>query len=341
MPRTLPMGKWIKTATCWMDNSLRGVRHPFYASFKVTNRCQFTCSFCNIWKMDKKDLDTEAMVKILRNLGRSSVLLVSFEGGEPLLRKDILQLLQEARRQPFYVMFTTSQKNLVKYPWTEYARYIDFLEISIDEGHDNLKLFHQLKEMCGFGMDVTVQTVVRDEDLVFMEEKVIACVEAGARILLMPAVELENAIHAYPPFIRFEAEVRRLKKKYPASIITPNGYFRRVRMKTGGCQPDNLVINADGTLAYPCRPREDRGIRMDETDLTGYLESPEAKAARKVMASCERQCGWYQYFATPAFSSLRDLPDAISPYIHSFLGLKKVRGVASPPARRPRPAEAA
>jgi hypothetical protein len=119
--------------------------------------------------------------------------------------------------------------------------------------------------------------------------------------------------------------VRRLKKKYPSTIITPNGYFRRVRMKTGGCQPDNLVINADGTLAYPCRPREDRGIRMDEVDLTEYLQSQEARDARKVMSGCERQCGWYQYFATPAFSSLRDLPDAISPYIHSFLGLKKVR----------------
>lgn len=325
MPRKLPPGKWIKTLGRWADNSLRGVRHPFYASFKVTNRCQFTCSFCNIWKMEKQDLDTDAMIRILRNLGRSSVLLVSFEGGEPLLRKDILQLLQEARRQPFYVMFTTSQKNIEKYPWEEYSRYIDFLEISIDEGHDNLALFHKLKGMCGQGMDVTVQTVVREEDLPFMEEKVLACIEAGARILLMPAVVLENAIHAYPPFQRFEAEVRRLKRKYPAAIITPNGYFRRVRMKTGGCQPDNLVINADGTLAYPCRPREDRGIRMDKVDLTEYLGSREALEARKVMAGCERQCGWYQYFATPAFSSLRDLPDAISPYIHSFLGLKKVK----------------
>ena len=325
MPRKLPPGKWIKTLGRWADNSLRGVRHPFYASFKVTNRCQFTCSFCNIWKMEKQDLDTDAMIRILRNLGRSSVLLVSFEGGEPLLRKDILQLLQEARRQPFYVMFTTSQKNIEKYPWAEYSRYIDFLEISIDEGHDNLNLFHKLKGMCGQGMDVTVQTVVRDADLVFMEEKVLACIEAGARILLMPAVVLENAIHAYPPFQRFEAEVRRLKRKYPSTIITPNGYFRRVRMKTGGCQPDNLVINADGTLAYPCRPREDRGIRMDQVDLTEYLGSREALEARKVMAGCERQCGWYQYFATPAFSSLRDLPDAISPYIRSFLGLKKVK----------------
>jgi len=239
-----------------------------------------------------------------------------------------LQLLQEAHRQPFYVMFTTSQKNIGKYPWREYSRYIDFLEISIDEGHDNLKLFHELKAMCAFGMDVTVQTVVREEDLAFMEEKVLACIDAGARLLLMPAVILENALHAFPPFQKFEAEVKRLKRKYPGAIITPDGYFRRVRKKRGGCQPDSLVINADGTLAYPCRPREDRGIRMDETDLTGYLRTPEAKDDRKVMAGCERQCGWYQYFATPAFSSLRDLPDAIYPYLRSFLGLKNPRKTA-------------
>lgn len=320
MPRSLPASKWIQTAGHWLDNSIRGVRHPFYASFKVTNRCAFTCSFCNIWKMDKHDLDTETQLKILRNLGRSSVLLVSFEGGEPLLRKDIRILLEEARRQPFYVMFTTSQRNLIKYPWKEYAAFIDFLEISIDEGHENLALFDQLKEMCGFGMDVTVQTVVRDEDLSVMEEKVKLSRAAGARILLMPAVELEEAIHAYPPFQRFEAEVKRLKKIYPATIITPNGYFRRVRMKRGGCQPDSLVINADGTLAYPCRPREDRAIRMDLVDLKTWLKTSEAEEARATMSSCERQCGWYQYFATPTFSSLRDLPDALRPYFNSFFG---------------------
>jgi MoaA/NifB/PqqE/SkfB family radical SAM enzyme len=320
MPRTLPPSKWIRTFGHWLDNSVRGVRHPFYASFKVTNRCAFTCSFCNIWKMDKHDLDTETLLRILRNLGRSSVLLVSFEGGEPLLRKDIKILLEEARRQPFYVMFTTSQRKLVKYPWEEYARYIDFLEISIDEGHENLELFEQLPQMCGYGMDVTVQTVVREEDLGAMEEKVKLSRAAGARILLMPAVELEEAIHAYPPFQKFEAAVKALKKRYPATIITPNGYFRRVRMKRGGCQPDSLVINADGTLAYPCRPREDRGIRMDLVDLKTWLKSGEATEARATMAACERQCGWYQYFATPTFSSLRDLPDALRPYFHSFFG---------------------
>jgi MoaA/NifB/PqqE/SkfB family radical SAM enzyme len=237
-----------------------------------------------------------------------------------LLRKDIKILLEEARRQPFYVMFTTSQRKLVKYPWEEYARYIDFLEISIDEGHENLELFEQLPQMCGYGMDVTVQTVVREEDLGAMEEKVKLSRAAGARILLMPAVELEEAIHAYPPFQKFEAAVKALKKRYPATIITPNGYFRRVRMKRGGCQPDSLVINADGTLAYPCRPREDRGIRMDLVDLKTWLKSGEAVEARATMAACERQCGWYQYFATPTFSSLRDLPDALRPYFHSFFG---------------------
>jgi hypothetical protein len=158
-----------------------------------------------------------------------------------------------------------------------------------------------------------------------MEGKVTACREAGARILLMPAVDLDRAIHSYPPFQKFEAEVKRLKKLYPGTIITPNGYFRRVRLKRGGCQPDSLVINADATLAYPCRPREDRGVRMDQIDLTGWLAGPEAVEARKMMAACERQCGWYQYFATPAFSSLRDLPDAIYPYMRSFLGLNKAK----------------
>ncbi len=66
-------------------------RFPFYASFKVTLRCMYSCEFCNCWRGPKNDLPTEDIIKILQNLGRSSIMMTSFEG----VIRDILSFLRD------------------------------------------------------------------------------------------------------------------------------------------------------------------------------------------------------------------------------------------------------
>ena len=322
MVRSLPPSKYASTAKHLLQNWVRE-KNPFYASLKVTLRCQFTCDFCNIWSSPKYDLSTEDLKKIIRNLGRSSIVMTSFEGGEPLLRRDIEELLIEASKQPFYLMFTTSQRKLLSYPWEKYQKYIDFLEVSIDEGHKNLELFDVLHEINSYDMVVCVQTVVRKQDQNSMEEKVLRCFEAGCKILLMPATTLEGAEDGFPEFEAFEKEVMRLKAKYPRVIITPNSYFKRMKMKKGGCSPNSLVIDADGTLYYPCRTLELKSIKMQDNDLMEFINSQSAKEDRHTMANCERQCGWYQYFATAGFTHVSDFWDAFSPYFLDFMGKQK------------------
>ena len=146
--RILPFSWYLPTIACVFRNlRARKAVYPFYASFKLTSRCHFGCPFCNVKQHRVPDLSTDDIKAILANLSRSSVLMTSFEGGEPLLRPDIGELLEFARPCKFYLLFTTSAKNLVDYPLDEYARYIDSLHVSIDEGHDNLEgLFDVLPE---------------------------------------------------------------------------------------------------------------------------------------------------------------------------------------------------
>ena len=123
MIRLLPLSKMLVTARYLYENRRAGQGiYPFYASLKVTDRCQFHCSFCNVWRQPARDLDTNGMIQVLRNLGRSSIVLTSIEGGEPLLRKDIEVLLEEASRQPYYILFTTSAMNLLSYPLDRFSR---------------------------------------------------------------------------------------------------------------------------------------------------------------------------------------------------------------------------
>jgi len=101
--RFLGSKKYLRVASAIGYNFFKGEAvYPFYASLKLTNRCHFRCSFCNVWKEKTPELPTEEFCRLLENLGHSSVILVSFEGGEPLLRKDLEELLRfhHQRKKP-------------------------------------------------------------------------------------------------------------------------------------------------------------------------------------------------------------------------------------------------
>ena len=107
--------------------------------------------------------------------------MTSFEGGEPLLRDDIGELLRYARQQcGFYLLFTTSVRDLESYPLEDYGRYIDFFHISIDEGHDNLALYDALPRLVKrLESQVSVQVVVTRDTILSLETKVQRCHAAG------------------------------------------------------------------------------------------------------------------------------------------------------------------
>lgn len=302
--RLLPLSKYGRVAAGLLKNKVSGTgAYPFYASFKLTSHCHFACAFCNIKDEKRPDMETAKIKRILDNLAESSVVLVSFEGGEPLLRTDIGELLEYARTKPFYLLFTTSERHLERHPMKEYCRFIDFLHISIDEGHNNLPMFDRLEEYRSFGARLSIQVVVTRETLPALEGKVKRCFDAGAGMVIMPAVHMNRTDNVFPDLSLFEAEIRRLKRAFPRTIHTPDGYFNAVRK--GRCSPESVIIDSDGSLFYPCHILEGRGPDLAERDLKEYLVSNEAKEARKTMAACPRACGWYQFFAMPDFTSIR------------------------------------
>ncbi len=331
--RRLPSRKYLQTLRhLWYNYTHResGIIYPFYASFKINQTCNFKCRFCNLWQEQSPGLPTTDVFRILDNLGRSSIFLLSMEGGDPLLRPDFLEVLQYTRRQPFYLMVTTSERGMTTdYPMREYCKYIDFLHISIDEGHVNLEMFDELEEYVAFGASVCVQTVVTGKDIDRLDFKVRRCQEAGAKIVIMPAVHLDGTKDYYPEFYAFRDKVLSLKKQYPNVIITPDNFFTNI--ERGTCSSSSLVIDSDGSLYYPCRVLPYKAINLVETDLMGYLATRQAQDRRHIMTSCDRHCGWYQYFATSSFTSVNEAVGAIHPYFNEIIGIAAVPDRSSAP----------
>jgi MoaA/NifB/PqqE/SkfB family radical SAM enzyme len=313
--KKLPISKYLQTMRYAAANYVaRECIYPFYASFKVTHVCSLKCSFCNVWREKTPDLVKEDVFTVIDNIANSSIVVLSLEGGDPLVRKDLGEILQYAHQKPFYLFFTTNGHLLHKRPMKEYGKHIDYLHISIDEGHDNLKFFDRLEEFQSYGPEICIQIVVTKETLTVLEEKVKRVYEVNARTVVMPACHLDGTDDFYPDPKDFRAEILRLKKKYPNTITTPKGFLDNINAPHG-CSPSSVIIDSDGGLFYPCRTVGKHCYNFKEGSFMKFLKTPEAKDARTAMKECNRSCGWYQYFATDVFASPRSLYSSLSPYI--------------------------
>ncbi|WP_199481247.1 radical SAM/SPASM domain-containing protein [Vibrio owensii] len=88
------------------------VDNPVYCDFLITPNCNFNCSFCsasadtNIRKPSPMTLSE--IEHALVQLEQLDVLRLSFEGGEPFLRKDIFDILSIADRLGFLYYINTN-----------------------------------------------------------------------------------------------------------------------------------------------------------------------------------------------------------------------------------------
>src|SRR5437899_11842608 len=104
-----------------------------------------------------------------------------------------------------------------RYPMPKYGKYIDFLHISIDEGHKSLDMYDELEEYTKWGSIVTVQIVVTKNDIGALETKIRRCQDAGVKAVVMCAVHLKNTKDHLPDLWSMSKVGLELKKKYPGS----------------------------------------------------------------------------------------------------------------------------
>lgn len=306
-------------ANAWHNEAI----YPFYASYKVTHRCNFRCKFCNVWMEKTPDLDTDGVKKVIDNIANSSIHVLSLEGGDPLLREDLGEILRHISTKDMQVFITTSERDFSKYPMEEYTRYLDYLHISVDEGHRNLYALDKLPEFIKWGIPITIQIVVTKDDIPALKAKIKRCYECGAKAVVMPAVHLDDTKDYFPDTGEFSSEVLRLRRKYRNTIITPVGYLKG--MDTIHCDASSIIIDSNGDLFYPCRTKAEKAVNLTEVKLLDFVRSEQARRGRKAMAECDRHCLWYQYYATQYYTNPRHAMSSLMPYIAERLGFGTAR----------------
>ena len=72
-------------------------RRPFQVLLQVTNRCNMQCSFCDFWPngvAPGEELTLADFARIEGELSELGTFLVSIEGGEPLVRPDLVEIVR-------------------------------------------------------------------------------------------------------------------------------------------------------------------------------------------------------------------------------------------------------
>ena len=110
---------------------MRLVSRPVLCNYYVTYRCNASCSFCDIWEKPSPYVTVENARDNLRDLKKLGVRVVDFTGGEPLLHRQLDQLLRLAKD---FGLITTVTSNGLLYPkQAEKLRgLVDMLHFSLD-----------------------------------------------------------------------------------------------------------------------------------------------------------------------------------------------------------------
>ena len=131
---------------------MRLVSHPVLCNYYITYRCNATCSFCDIWERPSPYVTLENVRDNLRDLKRLGVRVIDFTGGEPLLHRQLDDLLREAKNLGLITTITTNGLLYPKYAERLHG-LVDMLHFSLDspiaEEHDKsrgVKCFDKVME---------------------------------------------------------------------------------------------------------------------------------------------------------------------------------------------------
>ncbi|MDQ1279484.1 MAG: family radical protein [Thermoproteota archaeon] len=251
-------------------NSL-GVKAPLFCGHKLTYNCNLRCKMCPFWKRSSTDSSLEREKAILKQIYDSGAFGIAFEGGEPLLRKDLVNILAFSRSLPLQTSIITNG-TLLESRIDEIAPYINgAVYVSLDgleKTHDMIRGVDGCFKNATRGIAassekvfVTINTTIMMENLYEIEDIVKLAKELHTGISVAVAHEYCTA-NGSAPTAKETAKIAKnlieMKiKGYP--LVNSVNYFRvMAKEKRWKCRPwATINVDPKGSLVLPCYVRNE------------------------------------------------------------------------------------
>lgn len=264
---------------------------PLWVHLWVTRRCNLSCSYCYVSKKDYPELNTQDMKRAIYHIKKElDCNLIALMGGEPLIRKDLPDLVQYMTDLEMFSYITTNGTLLQdKMIFKLFESELNMLEISLDGVHPNGvskktgdRLIPTINKLIEFSetydTEISVNMVITKQNYHELDDLIRLL--AGKRVsittgLYIPNIALGvNNIHDDPlafttpedlqELDRLSKKILRLKKK-GAFLIMNDSYYTKwvpfmknllsknsIKKPLWFCKAgkDFIEVDCDGRLRY-------------------------------------------------------------------------------------------
>jgi MoaA/NifB/PqqE/SkfB family radical SAM enzyme len=118
---------------------------PSHAQIGLTNACPQNCRYCYNKYRRGKTMNTETIIKLIQDLKSMGVIWLGFTGGEPLLNKDIVKIMESTGNDVALKLFTTGCTLTRKLASDLKKAGLMYVSVSLDhwqkEQHDKVRRY--------------------------------------------------------------------------------------------------------------------------------------------------------------------------------------------------------
>ena len=251
-------------------------KRPVLVHFEVTMRCNAKCGFCDYWKTPAEARNAE-LASYADAARFFNPMLVTFTGGEPLMRRDLEDLVaavDAAVRLKYTTLITHGGMLSVERARSLWDAGIHQFNISLDylDGRHDIargipgltkRILSAIDGMRGIGIDnIRFNTVIKNDNLDQLEPIVRHAASLGCGVNFSVYTDAKNGNDAHslgPDFQQeLEAVIARLleiKRRHRGVITNSDAYLEQIPNWTRGA------------LTEPCRS----GTRTIHVDPTGHV----------------------------------------------------------------------
>jgi MoaA/NifB/PqqE/SkfB family radical SAM enzyme len=244
---------------------------PIHCIVQVSNRCNLTCSFCSFWERPaprSDEMSVDDFQVIADKLAEAGALVVSLEGGEPLLRPDIVEIVRAFARHHHPILFTNGWRvtqDLARALWaaglTEIGVSIDYATPQRHDEHRGkpgtfaaaVAALEILRDTAPQGRkQVTVMTVVMEDNVAELDGLLRLSHELGVNhqcTLLSTSGDGRHQRGKRPPPADAGPTLLALKRRHP-HFVSFTGYLAGVEPFLRGqprpsCSAGERFLNVD------------------------------------------------------------------------------------------------
>lgn len=267
-------------------------KRPAICTIQVTNRCNMRCSFCAFWSdgaPPPEELTLAQLGRVSEKLAQIGSFIISVEGGEPMLRPDLIEIIRVLARHHHPVLYTNgwlvteeNAKQLFEAGLVQVGVSLDYAAPERHNAHRLPGSYERVLEAVAHfqkaakdpSKQIHLMTVLMDDNVEEIEPLFALSkrLQIRHRLTLLATLGKNRAGGKQTPPPQVTERLRALQKKYP-HFVDPSGYLSGLDSFLAGsyqvpCQAGKRGFNINHIgETNPC-------IELADVSVGKFLETP-------------------------------------------------------------------